>query len=317
MAGPPAVASVAAGGPSSAELIDRFESLIGGLEQIGDPADRERAEELVGAIVDLYGEGLRRTFAILEGGGEQLEPTRQALSGDSLVASLMLIHDLYPVDLPTRVSEALDSVRPYMESHGGNVELISLLDGVARIRLEGSCKGCAASSSTLELAIKQALDDAAPDLVGLEVEGTIEETGLGIDAAAGGTALPMVSVGEPGEPIAGATNGSGSDGARWRELEDAATIAEGEMSTRRAGGRQLLLARVGGDLLAYRDSCANCGDPVSAGELSGGIAKCPSCGRRYDLPKAGREAGGAPLQLEPVPLLADAGAGEVRVAISA
>ena len=83
----------------------------------------------------------------------------------------MLIHDLYPVPLEERVAEALDSVRPYMESHGGNVELLCLEDGVARLRLEGSCDGCPASSSTLELAIKTALEEAAPDLIGIEVEG--------------------------------------------------------------------------------------------------------------------------------------------------
>ena len=77
------------------------------------------------------------------------------------VASLLLIHDLYPVDLQTRVIEALDTVRPYMESHGGNVELLALEHGVARIRLQGSCSDCSASSVTLELAIKQALDETA------------------------------------------------------------------------------------------------------------------------------------------------------------
>ena len=58
--------------------------------------------------------------------------------------------------------EALDTVRPYMESHGGNVELVGLEDGVATLALQGSCNGCAASRATLELAIKQALDEHAP-----------------------------------------------------------------------------------------------------------------------------------------------------------
>ena len=62
--------------------------------------------------------------------------------------------------------EALDSVRPYMESHGGDVELLGIEDGVARLRLEGSCHGCAASASTLELAIEEALQATAPDLEG-------------------------------------------------------------------------------------------------------------------------------------------------------
>ena len=69
------------------------------------------------------------------------------------------------------MQEALDSVRPYMESHGGNVELLGIEDGVARLRLEGSCDGCPASASTMELAIEQALQEAAPDLEGIDVEG--------------------------------------------------------------------------------------------------------------------------------------------------
>ena len=87
--------------------------------------------------------------------------------------------------------EALDSVRPYMESHGGNVELLGIEDGVARIRLEGSCEGCPASASTLELAIKQALDEAAPDLEGLLVEGALES---GSPIGDGAMELPIVQV---------------------------------------------------------------------------------------------------------------------------
>ena len=89
--------------------------------------------------------------------------------------------------------EALDNVRPYMESHGGNVELVSLEEGVARIRLEGSCDGCPASSSTLELAIKTALEETAPDLLGIEVEG-IEQDLLN-PVVVTGTPLPMAEQG--------------------------------------------------------------------------------------------------------------------------
>ena len=45
---------------------------------------------------------------------------------DGVVASLLLMHGLYPVPLEDRVREALDSVRPYMESHGGDVELLGI-----------------------------------------------------------------------------------------------------------------------------------------------------------------------------------------------
>ncbi len=147
-------------------LVTRVEELTAEVEPGG------QAEQLAGALMDLYGEGLVRIFdAIAEDGSDAL---RAKLTEDGVVASLMLIHDLYPVPLEERVQEALDSVRPYMESHGGNVELLGIEDGVAKLRLEGSCNGCAASASTLELAVEQALQATAPDLEGIDVEGVVE-----------------------------------------------------------------------------------------------------------------------------------------------
>ena len=148
-------------------LVGRVEELTAQLETIGDPFAQSLAEELVGALMQLYGEGLERIMdAVGEEGSAGL---RERLVDDGVVASLMLIHGLYPVDLETRVREALDSVRPYMETHGGDVELLGIVDGVARLRLEGSCHGCAASASTLELGIEKALQEAAPDLQGLSL----------------------------------------------------------------------------------------------------------------------------------------------------
>ena len=114
------------------------------------------------------------------------------MAEDDLVSGLLMIHDLYPVPIEERVTAALDSVRPYMESHGGNVELLGVEDGVARLRLEGSCKSCRASSSTLELAVRQALEAAAPDLEGMDVEGVLEDEED--DAGIGGTPLPLIQV---------------------------------------------------------------------------------------------------------------------------
>jgi Fe-S cluster biogenesis protein NfuA len=116
-----------------------------------------------------------------------------------------LMHDLYPVALEDRVTEALDSVRPYMESHEGGVELLSLEEGVARLRLQGHCHGCAASQATLELAIREALEQHAPDLLGLEVEGVAESNphpAPGPCEAPGAVALPMAASGAPRrEPV--------------------------------------------------------------------------------------------------------------------
>jgi Fe-S cluster biogenesis protein NfuA/nitrite reductase/ring-hydroxylating ferredoxin subunit len=214
--------------------------------------------------------------------------------------------------LEQRVLAALESVRPYMESHGGGVELLSLDDGVARIHLQGSCSDCSASTVTLELAIKQALEEAAPDLAGLEVEGVAPQmTGLALpmaEPAAGGIELPMVMSngnGSPSPPPATAP--------AWIDLDGLAEPAEGTLSPLTLEGQQLVIANVEGTLLAYRDSCADCGGPLRDGELTEGSLACPACGRSYFLPRAGRSLDAERIQLEPVPLLREQG--RVRVAL--
>ena len=307
----------ATGAPPEA-LIERFQELTASLERIDDPLARRSAEELIGVVLDLYGEGLRRIFAAMEEEGEATESLRQGLADDGVVASLMLIHDLYPVDLEARVHEALASVRPYMESHGGDVELVELNGGVARIRLNGSCDGCPASSATLELAIKQALDEHAPDLEALEVEGG---TGApGIDAKPSGMELPIVQVGAAGEPGPSApgttdpaTNAPGLPS--WFGLDGVAALGDGELTESAAAGTALVIANVDGTLLAYRDQCADCSASLGDAALIDGVLACTSCGRRYYLPRAGRSLDDDHLQLEPVPLLRENGA--VRVALAA
>ncbi len=78
------------------------------------------------------------------------------------------------MDVETRVLGALDEVRPYLESHGGNVQFLGIEGDVARVRLEGSCDGCPSSTMTLKLAIEEAVQKAAPELEGVEAEGVAE-----------------------------------------------------------------------------------------------------------------------------------------------
>ena len=278
------------------ELAERVQELVVRLEALDDSQARETAHELLDAMLELYGGGLERILEALDAAGEPGAKVKHALAADGVVSSLLMIHGLFPIPLETRVGEALDRVRPYLESHGGNVEVVSLEDDVLYLRLQGSCDGCPSSASTLELAIKQELEQSAPDLLGIEVEGLIEQTA----PAFSGKSLPVVSS-EPA-PLA------------WTALEfdhpdgDGAALAS-------INGTRLLIANVGGTLLAYRDACASCRSPLTHGEIVGGVLTCPSCSRQFALPLAGRLVGGdEPLQLTPVPLLIEDGA--VKVALS-
>lgn len=261
------------------QLIARVQELTGRLEHLDDGACRELAEELTGAVVQMYGAGLERIVELIED-----DETRDRLASDELVAGLLMIHDLYPVPLEERVAQALDTVRPYMESHGGNVDLLGIEDGVAKLRLEGSCKSCRASSSTLELAVRQALQEAAPDLLGMDVEGIVEEGEA--DSEVTGVPLPLV-------------NGSPA----WHMLDIEAPEL---LVATSVDGMSLVVANVDGTLLAYRNSCAGCGGGLERGVLAGGALSCPGCGRSYFLPQAGRSMDDDRLQLQPVPLLREA-----------
>jgi Fe-S cluster biogenesis protein NfuA len=185
------------------ELVERVQELLGSLDEIVDPVAQNRVQELVGAVLELYGAGLERILGVLADAGEPALPIRDALLDDGIIASLLLIHGLYPVPLEERVAKGLENVRPFLAGHGGNVELVSVEGGVARLKLQGSCDGCPASASTLENALREAIDEVAPDLLGLEVEGVvgIEETEAEGPA---GLSLPMVQVGGPSLPMADA-----------------------------------------------------------------------------------------------------------------
>ena len=296
------------------ELLDRVQELSARVDELADPRARELAHELVATVIAMYGDGLARIMAVIEQSREAGATILDTLAQDGAVASLLLIHDLYPVSLEDRVTEALDTVRPYMESHGGNVELLGIEDGVARLALRGSCHGCAASRATLELAIKQALDEHAPDLNGLEVQGVTDAPPPGALPMLGGAApaaaptgweLPLVHAGGPVRSAPERT-------PRWVPLPGASGPAPGTLRAAEVEGEALLLANVEGTLLAYRDACAACGEPLAGGELHGGMLRCTSCSVEFDLPRAGRAAGGEPLQLSPVPLLHQGG---IRVAV--
>jgi len=153
---------------------ERIETLIQEVSAFSDPHARKTVEELLQAILDMYGEGLARILELTRYAKVPGFELIKMFSDDELISSLLLLHDLHPVDIKVRVEKALNEVRPYLQSHGGNVELLKVEGGVAYLRLDGSCHGCAASAITLKQTIEEAVYKAAPDLERLEVEGVTD-----------------------------------------------------------------------------------------------------------------------------------------------
>lgn len=297
--------------PSSDDLVARVQELQARLDGAGDPATRQVAEELVAAVVEMYGTGLEKIFSALAAEGEAGAQMAAGLAKDPDVGSLLLIHDLHPIPLEQRVADALETVRPYIESHGGMLDLLSIENGVARIKLDGSCSDCRASSVTLELAIKQAIEEAAPDLWGLEVEGISEEL-VASPEAEEGFDLSVVTVGGANADDGPAPSGVGPPA--WYDVGGMQGLAPGQLRVAAVAGVDLVIANVDGTLLAFRNRCAGCGSALDRGELSEGALSCPECGRSFFLPRAGRSLDDRRVQLDPVPLLQ--GSDGVRVALA-
>jgi len=155
--------------------LQRLDSLLQGVERLADPAARARTHELVQMLLQLHGVGLERVLEHMAGAGEAGANALDACARDEVAGGLLLLHGLHPLDVGERVMLALEQVRPYLASHGGDVELLGICDGVARLRLVGSCHGCPSSALTMRQTIEEAILGRAPDVVAVEVEGVTSE----------------------------------------------------------------------------------------------------------------------------------------------
>lgn len=149
----------------------RIETLLQEVAMFPDAQARATTEELIQALLDMYGEGLARILELTEQATAPDTSLIETFADDDLVASLFLLHDLHPVSTETRIAQALVEVRPYLKSHGGDVEFVRIENGIAYLHLEGSCQGCGVSVSTFKTTIEEAVYRVAPDLDGLEIEG--------------------------------------------------------------------------------------------------------------------------------------------------
>lgn len=280
--------------------MQQVEGLIRKIENLPDVEARASALELVQSLMDFHGAGLDRLMEIVAEAGDAGYAIFDNFARDNLVGSLLLLYGLHPVPLETRVTQALEKVRPYLDSHGGNVELIGVTDGVVRLRLQGSCKSCPSSSMTLKLAIEEAIYEAAPDVAAIEAEGVTEQaapTGfvqIGKSDGKGGAEHPV-------------------NGKSWEEVSDVHLLAQSSVRMLDVRGRSILFCRLGESLYAYGNTCPGCGKPLEDARLEMTNLVCSTCGQHFDMIRAGRGLDQPDLHLEPFPLLMEQGRAKVAL----
>ncbi|CAN5824097.1 NifU family protein [soil metagenome] len=154
--------------------MQRVDELVQEIETWTDPNLRSKAVELVQALMDFHGAGIDRMMDITANKGAAGFAIFDEFAKDDLVGNMLLLYGLHPLDIETRIKNALEKVRPSLNLHEGNVELLSVNDGIVHLRLQGNCDGCPSSALTLKHTIEEAIYNAAPDVVSIAVENLTE-----------------------------------------------------------------------------------------------------------------------------------------------
>src|SRR3954467_1591626 len=247
---------------------DRIQTLLDA-SAAGGAVARERAEQLVREVTDLYGAGLERMMGLAIAANPALA---EAFTRDNLVASLLLVHGLHPHCVERRISDALDSVRPYLGSHGGDVSLLEVDGQVVRLQFAGSCKSCPSSAVTLELTVDDAVRAAAPEIASIEVVATQEAK----------AASPSLI---PAESLLSRVHQNGHGPTTWHAAPDLAELGPGEVGGFRVAGITVVACRLGDELFAYQDRCGKCDGSLAGAALhrrmgasaADAVLRCPLC----------------------------------------
>lgn len=147
----------------------QLESLLQEMGALSDPAVSARAQELVRLLMSLYGAGLSRMLDVVrtEGGGTQAVLDRFA--GDGLIASLLVLHDLHPHAVETRVRRALEGLQPHLPP-AMTLTLMDVEEDTVRLRVT-SAPETQGGAANLRASVERAIQEAAPEIASVRIDG--------------------------------------------------------------------------------------------------------------------------------------------------
>ncbi len=218
------------------------------------------------AIDQLHKEAFSRLIKTFRQDKEAMALFKEAAS-DELIYAVLRHHELIKPSMHERIEKALDTVRPMLQGHGGNVELVAVeAPSTVVIRLLGTCNGCPAADLTFTEGIEKAIKEFCPEIT--EIKKSKINTISKCDDAA---TVQFIS------PFAKASD------AGWSRLADLAEVPECQLRAFDVEGKSILLYRMQDKLYCYYNACAHMGLPIDTGELEDNKITCPYHGFRYAL----------------------------------
>ncbi len=283
--------------PGFEELAKRVDDAVAALADL-DPAARAVAEELKSAIEEIHRAGLVTIVRRMRA-DDAARAVLFDVVDDPTVHLLLSLHGIVRPDPVTHANQVLASVRPQLNSHGGDVTLVRVEDATAFVRLEGACNGCSMSSVTLRNLVEEALVQGVPAISAVEV----------LPAEPTPTLIPVEALRIGRDPA----------GEGWVKVGPAADLPVDDLSslslTTATGERaEVIVVNAGQRLSAYRNECAHEALPLDSAvlDLSSNTLTCPWHGFCFDATSG--ECLSAPgAQLEQLPLRVDDGVLWIRV----
>ncbi|WP_448541566.1 NifU family protein [Roseiflexus sp.] len=266
------------------QLASRIDQAAAAVDKLDHQA-RDSAHELQHAIEAFHKEALTRMVRRLKDDPRGKELLFEMVD-DPLIYALFVRHAIVRPNIIMRVSRVLDLARPYIRSHGGDVELVEVRDNVVYVRLHGSCNGCSLSAVTLRNEIEAALRTNIPEITGVQV----------VAAEAAPALIMPESIGVR-DHLAGWVAGPPTD-----------DVPPGVMYRLQTERDDILIINLDGRLSAFRNACAHQGLPLDGGILDAetGTITCPWHGFCYDA-SSGECLTAPQAQLEPFPLRIEQG----------
>jgi len=268
------------------DLVDRF-------ERHPQVAVRDDVFELLQGIDALHRAGIARLVKLLV--TAHSEEVLAELAADPVAGPVLRLYDLVPPDERTQVEDALDSVRPYIQSHGGEVEVLDVQDGVVRVRLVGSCHGCSGSAITLRRGVEEALRAGFPGFKKLAVH----------EPATSPSLITIESLKSSAERL---------HRPEWSVIASVADLPPGTVRGYEVAETAVLLCSVEREIYGFRDECPECGMPLHEGKLSGVVLVCPWQNCAYDARTGRRVDGTTGERLVVYPVAVDEGS--VKLALN-
>jgi hypothetical protein len=155
----------------SQEWIDKIEGLVRQAESFSDPNARRIAVELLQAVLEFHGAGLNRILEIIADAGPAAADILTRITADNLASSLLLLHDLHPDDLDTRINRAVEKLQEVFASLGAKLSLLAIEPGIVRLHFDSARTW---SGTPVRASVENAIFQAAPEIETVVIEGLKE-----------------------------------------------------------------------------------------------------------------------------------------------